>query len=89
MKTAIEKIYSGDTDHQNFEMTEEWKRLASKGLKIYEEFYASLTEKQKKQFDEIYHNESGQEAEVALQCYEEGFKLGLKLGAEVFGEREA
>ena len=89
MKTAIDKIYSGDTDHQNFEMTDEWKRLAGEALKTYEVFYASLNEEQKKQFDEIFHYEGGQEAEVALQCYKEGFKLGLKLGAEVFGEREA
>ena len=85
MKTAIEKIFSGDTNHQNYEMTNEWKRLASEVLKIYHDFYESLTEEQKKQYDEIFHYESGQEAEVALQCYEEGFKLGLQLGLEVFG----
>ena len=85
MKTAIEKIYSGDTDQQNYEMTKEWKRLAGEALKIYEKFYASLTEEQKKQFEDINHYEGGQEAEVALQCYQEGFKLGLQLGLEVFG----
>lgn len=84
MKSAIEKIFRGDTNSQDFEMTDEWKRLASEALKIYKGFYASLTEEQKKQLDEINHCEGGQEAEVALQCYKEGFKLGLQLGAEIF-----
>ena len=84
MKSAIEKIYRGETDSQNFGVTDEWKKLADKGMKIYEKFYAGLTEEQKHQYEEIFFYESGQEAEVALQCYEEGFKLGLQLGAEVF-----
>lgn len=84
MKSAIEKIYRGDTNSQDFEMTDEWKRLANEALKIYKGFYASLTEEQKKQLDEINLCEGGQEAEVALQCYREGFKLGLQLGIEAF-----
>ena len=54
MKSAIEKIYKGETSYQDIAVTEEWKRLAEKSLKIYERFYPSLTEEQKKQYDEIY-----------------------------------
>ena len=85
MKSAIEKIYKGETHYENIPVTEEWKRLADESLKVYEKFYPSLTEEQKKQYDEIYDYESGQEAEIAKRYYEEGFKLGLALAAEVFG----
>ena len=54
MKRAIEKIYKGETSYQDIAVTEEWKRLAEKSLKIYERFYPSLTEEQKKQYDELY-----------------------------------
>ena len=82
MKSAIEKIYFGEADREEIPATEEWKRLADEGLKVYEKFYPSLTEEQKKQFDEIYEYESGQEAEMILQYYKEGFKLGLMLAVE-------
>ena len=85
MKSVIEKIYKGETSYQNIPVTEEWKRLAEKSLKIYEKFYPGLTEEQKKQFNEIYDYESGQEAEVARRFYEEGFKLGFMLAMEVVG----
>lgn len=82
MKSAIEKIYYGKANSQNIPVTEEWKRLAAKCLKIYEEFYPSLNEKQKQQYEEMAEYESSQEAEVVRQSYKEGFKLGLALAAE-------
>ena len=85
MKSVIEKIYKGETSYQDIAVTEEWKRLAEKSLKIYERFYPSLTEEQKKQYDELYYYESGQEAEVARRFYEEGFKLGFMLAMEGVG----
>lgn len=85
MKSAIEKIYKGETHYENIPVTEEWKRLADESLKVYEKFYPSLTEEQKKQYDELYYYESGQEAEVARRFYEEGFKLGFMLAMEVVG----
>lgn len=84
MKSAIEKLFYGEINHSDIPVTEEWKRLADKSLKVYKEFYTSLTEKQKKQFDNIYDYEIGQQAEALLQHYKAGFKLGLTLAAEVF-----
>ncbi len=84
MKSAIEKIYYGETDSQNVPVTEEWKRLSKKVKEIYDGFYSSLSEKQKEQYDEIFNCQSGKESEVALKLYKEGFKLGLALGAEAF-----
>lgn len=86
MKSAIEKIYFGETNYQDIPVTQEWKSLADKGLKVYEKFFASLTEEQKNQFDDIYFYLGGQESEVARQCYKEGFKLGLALAVEALLE---
>lgn len=85
MKSAIEKIYYGETHYENIPVTEEWKRLAAESLKVYEKFYPSLTEEQKKQFDELFDYESEQEGEIARRFYEEGFKLGFMLAMEVVG----
>ena len=82
MKTAIEKLYFGETHHEYFEMTDEWQRLNAKCKVVYEEFYKSLNEKQKEQYDKIYDYESGQLSEELLQAYSKGFKLGLALAAE-------
>lgn len=51
-------------------------------LKNLREFYPSLNEKQKQQYEEMAEYESSQEAEVVRQSYKEGFKLGLALAAE-------
>ena len=82
MKSAIEMLYFGETHHEYFEMTEEWKRLNEKCKEVYEEFYNSLNEKQKEQYNQIFHYESGQLSEELLQAYSKGFKLGLTLAAE-------
>jgi len=84
MKSAIEKIFFGETDNQNVPVTEEWKRLSGKCLEIFDGFYESLNEEQKRQYDEIFDYQSGQESETVLQFYKEGFKLGLALAAEAF-----
>jgi len=84
MKSAIEKIYYGETDNQNVSVTQEWKRLAEKCSEIFNGFYASLNEEQKRQYDEIFDYQSGQESETVLQFYKEGFKLGLAIAIETF-----
>lgn len=84
MKSAIEKLYFGETHHEYFEMTEEWIRLGEKCKEVYEEFYKSLNEKQKEQYNQIFEYESGQASEELLQAYGKGFKLGLALAAEAF-----
>lgn len=84
MKTALEKIYYDEVEAQNIPDTKEWIRLYNKQHAIYEVFYASLTEEQKKQCDEMSKYKSEMECEVMLQYYKEGFKFGLKVGAEAF-----
>ena len=82
MKTAIEMLYFGETHHEYFEMTDEWKRLNEKCKEVFDEFYDSLNEKQKEQYNQIFDYESGQLSEELLQAYGKGFKLGLALAAE-------
>jgi len=82
MESAIKKVLCGKTNHEYFETSEEWERLSKKVLEIYDEFRASLTEKQKEQFEEIIECECGQSAELGVVYYKEGFKLGLALAVE-------
>lgn len=84
MKTAIEKIYCDEVEAQSIPDTKEWKRLYNKEQEIYEVFYASLTEEQKKQCDRMSECKNAMECEVMMQYFREGFKFGLKVGAEAF-----
>lgn len=84
MKSAIEKIFYGETNSQDMRVTEEYHRLSEKGSKIYGELYAALNDGQKEQLEEIYSCLSGQESEAVLQHFKEGFKLGFTLATEAF-----
>ena len=84
MKSAIEKLYFGETAQEGFEMTKEWKRLNEKCKEVFDEFYKSLNEEQKKQYEQIFDYESVQASEELRQAYGKGFKLGLALAAESF-----
>lgn len=86
MKSAIEKILNGGTESQNIKPTEEHNRLSKKSYEIFEGFYASLTEKQKEQYNKIYDLESGMQVEMENAFYKEGLKLGLFLALEISEE---
>ncbi len=86
MKSAIEMMLNGETHCDNIKVTDEWKRLANKALSLYDAFYPSLTDEQKKQFDELYEYEAGQADEAETQHYKTGFKLGFLLAAEIFSD---
>lgn len=87
MKTAIKQILSGETNGEYIKLTEEYNKLSNDSLKIYEKFYGSLTEKQKKQFDDLFELECEMHAEMEDEYYKQGLTLGLRLGAEVFGSK--
>lgn len=82
MKSAIEKILSGDTLDEHIGQTKEYKRLSAKSLTLYEELYSSLTKKQKELFEQFYEVDGEMVAEMECAFYKEGFKLGLLLGME-------
>ena len=86
MKSAIEKILNGKTQSQNIKPTEEHNRLSKKSYEIFEGFYASLTEKQKEEFDKIYDLENEMQVEMENEYYKEGVKLGLFLAIELSEE---
>ncbi len=81
MKSAIKKIYYGESCYQLFGQTE---KLREKSKEIFEKFEESLTEEQKRLYEELFEYECGQSSEELLQSYKEGFKLGLTLAVEVF-----
>lgn len=85
MQSIIEEILNGNCGQaEKMDYGEEYKRLCNKGLEIYNKFYPTLTNEQKKQFDEIYEAESGQSAEAELVFYTKGFKTGFLIAVECF-----
>ncbi|MDE7083021.1 MAG: hypothetical protein K2O89_04890 [Clostridia bacterium] len=82
MKSAIEKIFFGETDSLNLPVTKEWKKIAEQSSAVSDEFFESLDDKQKEQYNELYNYQGKQEADRILQIYKEGFKLGLMLAVE-------
>ena len=84
MKSAIKKIYYGESCYQLFGQTKKWEKLREKSKEIFEKFEESLTEEQKRLYEELFEYECGQSSEELLQSYKEGFKLGLTLALEVF-----
>jgi len=86
MKSAIDMMLDGETHVDNIKVTDEWKRLANKALSLYNKFYPSLTDEQKKQFDELHDYDAGQTGESEIQHYKAGFKFGFLLAAEIFSD---
>lgn len=84
MKSAIEKIFYGETNSQDMRVTEEYHRLSEKGSKIYGELYAALNDGQKEQLEEIYSCLSGQESKPYYNTLKRGSSLGLRLPPKRF-----
>ena len=84
MKSAIKKIYYGESCYQLKKKKKKWEKLREKSKEIFEKFEESLTEEQKRLYEELFEYECGQSSEELLQSYKEGFKLGLTLALEVF-----
>lgn len=85
MQSIIEEIFYGRRGQsENIELGEEYHKLGGEGLEIYNKFYPTLTEEQKKMFDDIFWTEAGQEAENVRIHYVEGFKIGFLIAVECF-----
>ncbi len=85
MKSTIEEIFFGKRgNYEKIELGEEYWRLVSDNSELCKAFEKSLTDNQKKQFNEIIENSGGMEAEAARAHYTEGFKIGLLVAVESF-----
>lgn len=85
MHSIIEEIFYGKRGQaDNIEMGEEYTKLGAEGMEIYNKFYPTLTPEQKKQFDDMFWADAGQEAECVRAHYIEGFKVGFLIAVECF-----
>ena len=82
MKSAIEKIYLGKTNCEHIPLPDNYNEYQKTINSIFNNFYESLNDKQKKQYTEMVELELAQQSEVLLGHYKEGFKFGLMLAAE-------
>lgn len=84
MKTAIKKIYYGESSIKFMETTAEYKRLSSKSLKIYDALREQLTKEQKQMLEDLLEFDGLSHDIMVHEYYKAGFKMGLSLGVEVF-----
>lgn len=84
MKSVIEEIYYNVED--NFKEDKEYWETNKKYGELYDKLSENLTDEQKKLLMEIYNASSGLEASVGCTHFKEGFKWGMLVAAEVFGE---
>lgn len=84
MKSVIEEIYYNVEG--NFKEDKEYWETNKKYGELYDKLSENLTDEQKKLLTEIYNASSGLEASVGCTHFREGFKWGMLVAAEVFGE---
>lgn len=84
MKSVIEEIYYNVEG--NFKEDKEYWETNKKYGELYDKLSENLTDEQKKLLMEIYNASSGLEASVGCTHFREGFKWGMLVAAEVFGE---
>lgn len=84
MKSVIEEIYYNVEG--NFKEDKEYWEINKNYGELFDKLSEKLTDEQKKLLIEIYNTSSGMEAEVGRTHFREGFKWGMLVAAEVFGE---
>lgn len=85
MQSIIEDLFYGRRGlADNVDFGKEYERLGAEGLEIYNKLYPTLTPEQKKQLDDIFWSDAGQESEAVRVNYIEGFKVGFLIAVECF-----
>ncbi len=88
MKKSImlELYYGNNASYDTIKTSDEYKKLADKSLKQYDELEQTLNEEQKKQLEKLLDLEMYQSADFAESNFIEGLKLGIRLGVEAMDE---
>ena len=88
-KTMIRQIRYGQRGtYELYQHTREEVRAFQKFEERYNELKKQLTEEQNKQLDQVIDLFGGAFCEEELSHFEEGFKIGLRLGFEAFQDPE-
>lgn len=87
MKSAIEEIYRGNIgSNEQMKESQEYWEINKEYCALYDKMLESLDDGQKEILNKIYEASGGLESEAACARFKEGFKLGMLVAAEVFGE---
>lgn len=80
--SIIDYILHNDETHDEVRESKEYRRVSDKRFEIYEALSESLTDEQKKMFEEFENLGTDEEC---MRC-DEYFKLGLKIGVRFVAE---
>lgn len=87
MKSIIAAIYNKERAFaETIELSEKYKQTDKAAGDIYDKIDDVLNDEYKELLDEMCTLYAGTEAEYAQLNFIEGFKIGLLIGKEVFGE---
>lgn len=84
----IEKFFTGCEADAERTMPNRPKEIEDEEDRAYEEFFNSLTEKQKQKYVQFSFEEGGRAAFEAQVMYHRGFRSGARLMLEILLEEE-